>query len=153
MELSKKQIVYLILVIIWMIVVFLFSNESSEKSSKASGGITEKVVEVIIKDPEHLSQSKRDTIETIIRKLAHFTLYTIGGILIANFMNTTNIKPNSMLIVYSILFATMYAITDEIHQLFVPGRSGEIRDILIDTLGASFGTYVFTRIKNNKRRK
>ncbi len=51
MKLSKKQIVYLILVIIWMIVVFLFSNESAEKSSKASGSITEKVVEVIIKDP------------------------------------------------------------------------------------------------------
>lgn len=39
----------------------------------------------------------------------------------------------------SILFSFLYACTDELHQIFVPGRSAQFRDILIDTLGASFG--------------
>ena len=54
----------------------------------------------------------------------------------------------------SILFSFLYACTDELHQIFVPGRSAQFRDVLIDTLGASFGiaiTYLtikfFTKIK------
>ena len=50
-------------------------------------------------------------------------------------------------IIYSILFTTLYACTDEIHQLFVEGRSGEIRDIIIDGLGATLGTMIFLLIK------
>lgn len=42
-------------------------------------------------------------------------------------------------ILYSQLFGTVYAITDEIHQLFIPGRSGEIRDVCIDSLGVLTG--------------
>ncbi len=54
----------------------------------------------------------------------------------------------------SILFSFLYACTDELHQIFVPGRSAQFRDVLIDTLGASFGiaiTYLtikfFAKIK------
>ena len=54
----------------------------------------------------------------------------------------------------SILLSFLYACTDELHQIFVPGRSAQFRDVLIDTLGASFGatiTYLiiklFTKIK------
>ena len=48
----------------------------------------------------------------------------------------------------SILLSFLYAITDEIHQIFVPGRSAQFRDVLIDTLGASFGaTITYLTIK------
>ena len=48
----------------------------------------------------------------------------------------------------SILFSFLYACTDELHQIFVPGRSAQFRDILIDTLGASFGaTITYLTIK------
>ena len=48
----------------------------------------------------------------------------------------------------SILFSFLYACTDEIHQIFVPGRSAQFRDVLIDTLGASFGaTITYLTIK------
>lgn len=146
MEINKKQIIYFVLIIIWMIIVFTFSNEPAEKSSKTSGGITEKVVEVIIKDNKKITQSQRDTIETLIRKCAHFGLYLIGGFLTVNFISTTKIQGKSVFI-YAIIFTFCYAVSDEVHQLFVPGRSGEVRDVLIDTAGACIGVMMFWIIK------
>ena len=152
MEVNKKQIIYMFLIIIWMIVVFTFSNEPAEKSSKVSGGITEKVVHVITKDNEKVTQTQKDTIETIIRKCAHFVLYAIGGYLVANFVNTTKAQDRRILL-YAILFTFTYAITDEVHQLFVPGRSGEIRDVIIDTAGGSCGAVLFWILRKIIRRK
>ena len=51
-------------------------------------------------------------------------------------------------LVISIIFSFLYACIDEIHQIFVPGRSAQFRDVLIDTLGASFGaTITYLTIK------
>lgn len=64
------------------------------------------------------------------------------------------LDPIKYTLAMSILFSFLYACTDELHQIFVPGRSAQFRDVLIDTLGASFGatiTYLiiklFTKIK------
>ena len=149
MELNKKQIIYMLLIIIWMVIVFTFSNQPADVSSKQSGGITEKVVKVITKDKKKITQSQRDVIETIVRKCAHFVLYLIGGFLVANYLSTTKVQ-DKHIILYSIMFAMFYAITDEVHQLFVPGRSGELNDVLIDTAGSSVGTMIYWMIKKLK---
>ena len=146
MELNKKQIIYMLALIIWMAIVFIFSNQPADVSSKASGGITEKVVHAITKDNKKITQTQREQIETIIRKCAHFTLYLIGGILTTNLLSTTKVK-DKHIILYAIVFCFVYAITDEVHQLFVPGRSGELRDVIIDTLGATTGTMLFWMLK------
>lgn len=152
MEVNKKQIIYVLLIIIWMAIVFIFSNQPSDVSSKTSGSITEKVVQAITKDNKKITQNQRDTIETVIRKCAHFGLYLIGGILTTSFINTTNVQ-GKRIIIYAILFIFVYAITDELHQLFVPGRSGEIRDVIIDTVGGSCGTLLFIISRKIVRRK
>jgi len=72
----------------------------------------------------------------LIRKLAHFTEYFILGILTINCFK--DYKFNNIFI-YSLLFCIFYACTDEVHQLFVPGRSGNIIDVLIDSVGSIFG--------------
>lgn len=149
---NKKQILYFVLIIIWMIIVFTFSNEPAEISSKQSGGITERVVHAITKDNKRITQTQRDQIETIIRKCAHFVLYLIGGILTTNFIGTTKVQ-DKHIIIYAIAFCFAYAITDEVHQLFVPGRSGEIRDVIIDTAGAITGTMLFWMLRKIVRRK
>jgi len=94
------------------------------------------------------------TLIFLVRKTAHFTEYAILGSLF--FLNLRN-TPLGLIkhpLATSILFSFLYACTDEIHQIFVPGRSAQFRDILIDTLGASFGiaiTYLtikfFAKIK------
>lgn len=142
-SITIKQIIYAILIVIWMAVVFSFSNEPAVKSSKTSDGLTDKVIEVITKkDPEKKKKINRSTIETIVRKSAHFMLYTIGGFLIAGLVATTNVGTKKLFI-YAVLFTTLYACTDEIHQIFVEGRSCELRDILIDGVGAMLGTGLF----------
>ena len=143
---NKKIVkyIYLTLIIIWMIVVFSFSNQVAEKSGQASGSISEKIVNVITKNKEITQDERKQLsikIETPIRKLAHFSIYTIGGILIFAYINTFDVKTKNKFI-YSISFGLFYACTDEFHQLFVKGRSGEIRDICIDSLGVLIGVFI-----------
>lgn len=143
-----KQIIYAVLIAIWMITVFCFSNQVAEKSSKTSGGITEQVVKIVIKKPTKRTPEIIDKVETIVRKMAHFLLYAVGGFLMAGLVNTTNVS-NKKLIIYAIFFTTLYACTDEIHQIFVDGRSGEVRDVLIDGAGATLGTMTYLFCKRN----
>lgn len=76
----------------------------------------------------------------VIRKIAHMTLYAILAFCAA----CSQIKPSFKKV---LLFCACYACTDEFHQLFIPGRSGEIRDVCIDSLGACIGFLLFTGIK------
>lgn len=95
------------------------------------------------------------TLIFLVRKTAHFTEYAIlGALFYLNFIQFPRLNRHFKKILLPILFSFLYACTDEIHQIFVPGRSAQFRDILIDTLGASFGaiiTYLtiklFTKIK------
>lgn len=76
----------------------------------------------------------------VIRKIAHMTIYAILAFCAA----CSQIKPSLKKV---LLFCACYACTDEFHQLFIPGRSGEIRDVCIDCLGACIGFLLFTGIK------
>ena len=58
---------------------------------------------------------------------------------------TINYKNN---IYIPIIICILYAISDEIHQLFVPGRSGQVSDVLLDTLGAFTGIMIYKLIYN-----
>ena len=159
MKLNSKKIITIILVIVWMILVFYLSNQISTDSAKLSGSFTEIILKICnvtdINAPEQIL-----LIENVIRKIAHFLLYTLGGMLIFLFINLYKIKPNNKVLI-SWLIGTFYAITDEIHQLFVIGRSGEIRDICIDSLGVITGIIILLLVlkviekitKNNKNKK
>ena len=67
-----------------------------------------------------------------------------------------NGNENMRRILISVVLAFTYACSDEIHQLFVPGRSGEFRDVCIDTCGASFGillVWCVIRVARKLKRK
>lgn len=90
------------------------------------------------------------TLIFLVRKTAHFTEYAIlGSLFFLNLKSWQRPKSmTSMNILLSLIFSLLYACTDELHQIFVPGRSAQFRDILIDTLGASFGaTITYLTIK------
>ena len=144
-EKIRKRYIFLILSFIWMAVIFYFSSQNVDESSKLSGGITEVVVRSLYSNFNELSQVKQqsmlDNISFIIRKGAHFTEYTILGFLLTGFFNTFYWSVlKGRLSAYVV--GTVYAITDEVHQLFVPGRSGMIKDVFIDTLGIITGVIV-----------
>lgn len=118
-------------VIIWMVLIFLFSNESGITSTNTSNLIVKKVI--FLEDCFGISF---ETLTFFIRKSAHFILYFILGIFILN--ATKGIKNDWLT---ALLLCLLYACTDEVHQLFVMGRSGELKDVLIDFIGSSLGVY------------
>ena len=80
-----------------------------------------------------------NTLIFLVRKTAHFTEYAIlGALFYLNFRQLSKLNSRPKKILLSIIFSFFYACTDELHQIFIPGRSAQFRDILIDTLGASF---------------
>ncbi len=138
------RVILIVLIIINCAVIFKFSSEQSEESDKTSGKVVETIVENSPKTKNLSKQDKekkKEEIVTPVRKTAHFTVYTVLGALVYLFTRTFEGK-NWKKVLISIGFAFLYACSDEMHQLFVSGRSGEIKDILIDSCGATFGVII-----------
>lgn len=135
---------FTVLVAIWMFLIFLMSSFDATESTNQSNFIVNIITNIFkIENIELLS--------FIIRKLAHFTEYLILGLLVANMFTKNNI--NNLYLI-SIILCIIYATSDEIHQLFVPGRACQLRDILIDSIGSITGVYLYKLIntkilKNN----
>ena len=82
----------------------------------------------------------------VIRKMAHFFLYFCLGVLSINAWCWR--KKRSWLV--ALFFCFFYAATDEFHQSFVPGRSAEVHDVLLDTLGSFtgiLGYFMYSKIQ------
>ena len=140
-----KKAISIITVIIWMISIFSFSNQQGESSSSTSKKVSKIIVNIIDIKHEYNEEKKQQIISNIepyIRKLAHFSLYAIGGVLLMNVVRLFLLKEN-MQILTSSSIGILYAAIDEIHQLVIPGRSGKITDFLIDSLGILTGIMVF----------
>lgn len=145
-----------VLLLFWMGVIFTFSNDSGSASSNKSDCIADTIVSFISRVSHHdYSDSELskiiDNCVFIVRKSAHFLEYFILGIFIVNVVKDyKSLKINWILL--ALLFCFLYACTDEIHQLFVPERSGRLTDVLIDTLGSLCGIiiYRFIYLKFNK---
>ena len=140
------KIIGITLILILMMTVFIFSNEKATESKVTSRKVTIAIVQAIsgkdISDNEKLLVS----VDKVVRKLAHYTLYTVGGVLIISFAYTMD-KTQKEKILYSLAFGICFVITDEVHQLFVPGRTGRLLDVGIDTFGIITGILIFLIIK------
>ena len=140
-QVAIKRIVLLVLIIVWAVFVFGFSSQTGNESS----GLSRKIAEIFFKTEEALAIA-----EPIIRKLAHFSEYALGGVLMYLLIDTYNYSRKTKFFL-TLFLGIWYAAIDEIHQTFVPDRSGNIRDVFIDTLGFSFGiglTLIYLKIKN-----
>lgn len=135
----------LILVILWMFVIFMFSHQKADDSSKLSDGLILKTVRIIekITDKQYSDEEILDKFVKPVRKLAHFTIYLILGVLVYLYIKEFNVS-NKFII--SLLICILYAISDEIHQLFIVGRSGKVLDVCIDSLGSLLGIFVTKKV-------
>ena len=141
----------LLLVILWMLVIFTFSNQKADDSTKLSDGLILRTVRIIekITHKQYSDEEILDKFVKPVRKIAHFTIYFILGILVYIYIDEYNLKN---IILISLLICFMYSISDEIHQIFVDGRSGEIKDVCIDTLGSMLGINIINYIKKHIKR-
>lgn len=123
------------------VTIFGFSNQNAETSSGLSQKVTNFVVEFIpnIKNmPEEEKKDIVDRIEKVVRKIAHYSIYTLLGIILMSLMITYKLKELDRIAV-SLIIGVIYASTDEIHQAFVPGRGPLITDVMLDTVGVLTG--------------
>ena len=147
-----KKIIKLILIILWMGVIFSFSSDDADKSTIKSDGVIIKITETALNKKLSDKEKKEYTTKYIVpvRKSAHFTLYFILGILVFLFVKDFTVI-NYKVVLISIIVVLLYSISDEVHQLFVPGRSGEVLDVMIDTMGGFISCNILYLIYRRKR--
>ena len=136
----KKAILW-IAVISCMLAIFIFSSQEANVSDKTSSGFIELIVR-LFDFKKNLTPEKAafltDKLSVMVRKTAHFMIYALLGFLISNLAFVYGIykKKGTEITVFTSL---LYAISDEVHQTFVIGRSGQISDVCLDTAGAFCG--------------
>lgn len=147
-----KKIIKLLLVLIMMSIIFSFSGENDVKSSSRSDGLIIRTTEILLnrKLTDKEKELYTEKYVVYVRKTAHFTLYFLLGLFFCSFLKEFDLN-NKKLILYTVLFVFIYACSDEIHQLFVAGRSGEITDVLIDTLGGFTASFIYTRFRIRRK--
>jgi len=149
---NKRKIIYWSLLITWMIIICVMSNQPANISDSQSIG----VLDLFSKIGINVNGIFGDLANFVARKCAHFLEYMILALLVLNVLKLYfNMK---QVIIITIVFVFLYACSDEIHQLFVPGREGAIRDVIIDTCGGvtlvliKLGkSYLFYNIGCNKK--
>lgn len=121
------------LVVVWAGFIFFMSSNSDTGLNEGLGLFSR-----IFQDLKALQAQLFGSDADVISSLAHFCEYTVFGALLANALRCH--LPLGRACVLAIVCASLYGVTDEIHQLFVPGRMCDPMDWLVDTLGASLGS-------------
>ncbi len=157
----KKSVIYqaisIILLIAWAFIIFAFSSQNATQSSDTSNGVVEKIIEEIYPQYDNLTKPQQtqisNTITTLVRKGAHFLEYFIlGALAVINFLNFKKIRL-WLCGLASVVFCCLYAVSDEIHQYFVPGRACKAIDVCIDTAGAATATVFILLIKHISKKR
>ncbi len=151
----KKRIAG-IMVIIWMVVIFFFSSQPGAESTKTSDSASYQIIEwqnylFHQKKSEVELMAQAETIGLVVRKVAHMSEYALLALLLAFYLSCYSFTTkNWLLLTWGV--TVFYAISDEIHQLFVPGRAGKITDVCIDSVGAAIGVLlIFILWKKRKK--
>lgn len=152
-----KRPLLLLLLVLQMTLIFMMSSFGSDSSNAQSNQIIQVLHQVFPNLSNDHSFFGASNLTLIVRKTAHFTEYAILGLLFflvyrAYFVKLTNAKfSDTKLFLLALCSSFLYACTDELHQLFVSGRSGQFTDVLIDTLGALFGCLLLLIIRHLRK--
>lgn len=141
MKRTLFRITMLILLGLTFLTIFNFSSQDGQTSSGLSRKVARKIVNVFPYTKNLNEKTKNKIVEKsqpIIRKGAHFSIYMLVGIFIMSFISTYKIHLKYKFSI-SILVGLLYAISDEIHQSFTPGRTPSVIDVGIDTCGVFIG--------------
>lgn len=148
-----KKVLSYILLIFWLILIFLLSNQSGGVSATNSSSILYNVFNFIFSLLNIETSNLNEFINIIhepLRELMHSFEYFVLGILFMNALYQSGVKENLFLI--SIMFCFIYSVSDELHQLFIEGRTLQYLDLFMDFIGYAFGSLlynIFCKSKNN----
>ncbi|MCI8276350.1 MAG: VanZ family protein [Clostridia bacterium] len=112
-------------------------NQINDKESKKEENIVSNQSNVI-------SKNRIQKWQKVTRKMAHFTIYAIGGFVMycITAIYSENEKVTLRKILITVSFGVIYAIFDEIHQFFSDGRTPKVFDVIIDTAGIISGLVI-----------
>lgn len=125
----------------WMAVIFYLSHQPGSASSDLSSGIVATLLNFIDQVAPSL-EFDVESFHTFVRKNAHFIAYLLLSLLSLNAWRSSGLRGLKQLVL-GFGMCVLFAVTDEIHQLFIEGRSGEARDVLIDSAGAALGAVIY----------
>lgn len=142
MKLNIIRTILTLLLLFTFAIIFNFSSQDGEQSTGISAKVSNFIINIIHHNKSASEKEKMaKKIEPVVRKLAHFSIYMLVGILLMGLLSTYNLSFKKKIII-CIIVGILYAASDEIHQLFVSERSGQIIDVLIDTEGAITGSLI-----------
>ena len=164
----KKNILLIVLFsvlsLLWMLLIFWFSANNGAESGELSGKILKKLLHLLYPhwSAKTAAQQNRiiDRFHLLFRKLGHFSEYLVLGVflritwvLITSRLIKSRQKHPARDILLPAFLSFLYACSDEYHQRFVQGRSGEFRDVMIDFSGACAGILIVTLILYLRQRR
>ncbi len=139
--------------VILMSIIFLFSAAEAPESTESSMAVSYKVIHAAewigIMDLSAVEERlTAEAIEGPIRKCAHVTEYIL---LSASVYLMFILWTNDRILLYfgTVAFSIIYAASDEIHQLFVRGRSGSFSDVCVDAIGVTIGAMIMLAVDNS----
>ena len=151
MKNKLKQLGVLLLILGWMALIFGFSSQNAEASGGVSALISSPIAKLITAGRNLSDEAYNQLyfrVDLVVRKCAHFSEYAIlGGLLLVFFSKLTKKR-------YGVawLCGTVYAVLDEWHQAYSPGRSCEVRDVLLDSAGVICGIVLIVCIGKIRRK-
>ena len=152
---SKKISITALSLIVFAIaaMIFLFSEQSGEESGKLSGRVSEPVVHAVYRDYDRLPAAEQSrimrTVQYAVRKTAHFTEYALLGVFQCLLFRQCGCRRPGA---WTQLAGTLYAGTDELHQLLGGTRTGSLTDVCIDSAGVMFGLCIALALPKRRRR-
>lgn len=149
-----KRIIFGVLSLIIMAAIFFMSAQSGGISANISGDVTDAILarsdDYIALDNEQKSEVQ-ESVGHILRKIAHACEYFALSASLCLFLFTFKGHVGALSSLAA-LIAFVYACSDELHQTFVPGRSGELADVLIDLAGACLAALLFGAVCSSSRK-
>lgn len=126
---NKRKVIYWSLLVGWMFFIFIMSNQPAKISDSQSLGVLKLFNELGI----DINGTFGEFANFVVRKCAHFIEYMILAVFALNVLRLY--YKLKLAAIITMIFTFIYACSDEIHQLFVIGREGALRDVFIDTCG------------------
>ena len=161
-NIQKKNTKYIIcfywtILVLYLAIIYFFSSQNGAKSHEVSAGLLQYLKVLILFIPGNMLEFLSGVVknyEYVLRKTAHFTEYLVLALIFYKAIVVSSAKTKNSLKI-TLIFCFLYAVSDEVHQIFVSGRAFAVKDIIIDTAGATLGvsTIYLTKFIKTRRRE
>lgn len=158
----KKSVkwIFTVLTVLMMAFIFVMSSHTAPESAGESRAIGRIIGRIIERGFDELSPEEQlvyiEGIDGTVRRFGHFTEFAVLGVLLHLSLSSWGVK-KKIALPASFGAGVLYALSDEVHQLFIEGRSMEFSDVLIDSAGVAFGCIialiVLTAVVNRRTKK